>query len=656
MNRLPPTANSLDTRLWRRAQRALPTRQWAWWLLPTLTFGLLAGTAVWLTIDDREKVEEIQRRILADSLSLEAQLREHISANERELARLAAEMGTVDQFSPVVQRAFVQSDILVRSWQTVYLIDEANAVVAEYPPSDRSSAFFARSGISAHVETMGPAIAAGQTHRLVARFPLRQLLDHSVPWWISSRYSVRFVDDFDQLLASTDPLGDFADNARHKISFDPPVTGVQLELIVRDAFRPWWSRLPFFLLSIAPLSLIGSTWLLARQTRNVRSAERAWRTEVNWRRAMEDSITVGMRVLSMDGTLIYTNPRFAQMTGFSESELIGCTPPMPYWADDSIDETHIRLQRVLDGDSPKSGYEIRWQRKDRSPLYVMVLETPLVDAGGTQLGWMASAVDISERKEQEATERSREERMVAHARLVTIGEIASTLAHELNQPLSAIVSYNAGIQNQLLSRADLDASVRNALQSQAAEAKRAGEIVARIRRFLSRTSPQLECCDLNLIAQSAQELVRKSLRNSATRLELHTPPTPVLVQADRVLLEQVVVNLIRNADEAAAKMEGGTPMANLIRIEVKHDGAHGAVVIDDAGSGFGSLDLSQISAPFFSTKPEGMGLGLAICRSIIEAHRGRFTAVANLSTREGGLGGARFEIRIPASETDRSDA
>ncbi len=645
-----PALNRRDARLWQRAQRALPTRQWAWWLLPAFTFALLAGTAAWLTFEDREKEEEIQRRIVADALSLEAQLRAHVQANERELGRLAAEMRTPDAFTLVVQRAFVQPDPLVRNWLAVYLIDQSNLVVAEYPSSEPRSAELARGGISAHVEAAGPNGANGNPHRLVARFPLRHVLEQSVPWWVSTRYSVRFVDDFDQLLASTDQLGDIANNARHKISFDPPVTGVQLELIARDAFRPWWSRLPFFLLSIAPLSLIGSTWLLARQTRNLRSAERSWRTEVNWRRSMEDSITIGMRVLSMDGTLIYANPRFAQMTGFTEKELIGCTSPMPYWATDSIDETHARLQRILDGDSPKNGYEVRWQRKDGSPLYVMVLEAPLIDAAGTQLGWMGSAVDISERKLQEASERAREERMIAHARLVTIGEIASTLAHELNQPLSAIVSYNAGLQNQLSSHLQVNDSVRDALVRQGAEAKRAGEIVSRIRSFLSRASPQLEACDFNTIALSAYELVQKSLRNAGARVELQPWPSPIYVQADRVLLEQVVVNLIRNADESIVASSISSGLTPLIRINVQHDGRDGIIAVEDAGSGFGTLQLAQITAPFFSTKPDGMGLGLAICRSILEAHRGTFQATSTVPVAVGGLGGARFEIRIPSSQ------
>jgi two-component system, LuxR family, sensor histidine kinase DctS len=646
-------AGNRDNPAWRRAQRTLPPQLWAWWLLPIVTVALLIGTAIWLTLDDREKAEETQRRIAADALSLEAQLREQVSAHERELKRIAAEMASTDAFLPVAQREFAQSISQIRSWLTLYLIDQNNVVLAEYPPAFRPSPYYAHGGISAHVETVGPPQSTGGVTRLVARFPLRQLLEQGVPWWVASRYSVRFIDDFDQLLASTDQLEDDIEHAKYKISFDPPVAGVQVELVARDRFRPWWSRLPLFLLSIAPLSLVGSTWLLARQTRSLREAERAWRAEVNWRRAMEDSITIGMRVLSTNGTLIYTNPRFAQMTGFSESELIGCTSPMPYWASDSIDETRLRLQRVLEGDSPKNGYEVRWQRKDGTPLYVMVLETPLIDATGTQLGWMASAVDISERKQQEAADRAREEQMIAHARLVTIGEIASTLAHELNQPLSAIVSYNSGLKNQLASMENINASVSNALLQQGVEAKRAGDIVARIRRFLSRTSPQMERCDLSAVARNAYELVHKSLKHTtASKLELDITKTSVFVQADRVLLEQVVVNLIRNADESlsanCAHLAGG-----LIRVRVGSEDQHGIIVIDDAGPGFGDLLLSQISAPFFSTKANGMGLGLAICRSILEAHRGKFEATSKVSVADGGLGGARFQIRIPLSQPER---
>ncbi len=643
----PLSTPAPNAHLWQRAQRLRSPRQWAWWLLPALAFALLTGTALWLTLDDREKQDEGLRRIVADALSLESLLREHISANERELARLATELNTPGRFLPVVERAFAQPDMLQRNWLTVYLINASNAVVAQYPPSDRRAADIARGGMTAHIET-----PVGSDNRLVARFPLRVLLEQNIPWWVSSRYSVRFVDDFDQVLATTDQLGEIADHARYKISFDPPVSGVNLELVAREAFRPWWARLPLFLLALAPLSLIGSTWLLARQTRNVRDAEQAWRTELSWRRAMEDSITVGMRVLSMEGTLIYANPRFAEMTGFSEKELIGSTPPMPYWAEDEIDETHSRLQRVLDGDSPKNGYEVRWQRKDGNALYVMVLETPLVDASGKQLGWMASAVDVTERKLQEATERAREERMIAHARLVTIGEIASALAHELNQPLSAIVSYNAGLKNTLFARDEIEEPIRNALVQQGAQAERAGEIVRRIRHFLSRTSPQLERCDLNLIAQSACDLVRKSLTIPTAALETDVGALPVIVQADRVLLEQVVVNLIRNADEALSAGARADHAVPLIRVRVRSEKGQGTLVVDDAAAGFGELQLKQLTSPFFSTKRDGMGLGLAICRSIIEAHHGNFNAQSAVAIQSGGLGGARFALCLPLADLE----
>jgi two-component system, LuxR family, sensor histidine kinase DctS len=636
-----------NPRLLRRASRAKPTRPWAWWLLPLCAFALMAGMVLWLQLDDREKEEETRRRMVADGLSLDSQLRDQIELSTNHLRSIAAELSNDRDATAALAKAFSVSDSPARSWIALYLIDANNQVIAEHPPSNGRSVGPPRAGLTAHIETPVPTGRGESGRRLVARYPLRPLLEQHVPWWVSSRYVVRFVDDYDQVLAATEHVPDTEGGVRHRISFDPPAAGVYIELIVREPFRNWWSRVPLPFLLILPASMVAATWLLARQTQSVREAERAWRTEAGWRRAMEDSLQVGMRVLSMEGTLIYVSPRFAEMTGFSEAELVGKTSPMPYWASDEIDETQARLDRVLVGGAPKSGYEARWRRKDGSNLFVMILEAPLIDANGVQLGWMASAVDVTERKKAEEEERLRAEQLVTHARLVTVGEIASSLAHELNQPLSAIVSYNAGLKNALQALSDVPPRVRDALERQGEQAERAGKIVGRIRQFLSKTTPHHEPCDLNEIAKTAADLLRRSFRDSKTSLELLLADAPVMVSADRVLIEQVLLNLLRNAAEATAPLEDGNAVARRIRVRVQRDHQYGSIIVCDNGNGFGTASFAQLAAPFYSTKPQGMGLGLAICRSIIEAHRGTLLGHSQVPIAEGGLGGARFAMALP---------
>jgi two-component system sensor histidine kinase DctS len=233
--------------------------------------------------------------------------------------------------------------------------------------------------------------------------------------------------------------------------------------------------------------------------------------------------------------------------------------------------------------------------------------------------------------------------MAHHARLTMLGEIASTLAHELNQPLTAISSYNAGVLNSL-QRADAatpaDPTVLRALQRLGEQAAHAGRIVQRIREFLTRREPQLETCSLNHIVDGAAALLKRELDRRQVQLTLaHDPVLPNVV-ADAVLIEQVVINLLRNASDALAECSGierrieartrTTPDQRFVRIDVR-----------DNGPGLQGRRIETLCAPFYSTKAEGMGMGLAICRSILEAHQGTLDAV------ESPGGGAWFSMTLP---------
>ncbi|MES1162478.1 MAG: PAS domain S-box protein, partial [Rhizobacter sp.] len=195
--------------------------------------------------------------------------------------------------------------------------------------------------------------------------------------------------------------------------------------------------------------LAAITWMLRRQVIDVSRAEAAWRTEAAWRSAMEDSLTVGLRARDLEGRIVYVNRALADLVGYAPEELVGLKPPMPYWPPDSIEAAMLRHRRNLAGDAPRGGYEARWRHRDGHPIEIILFEAPLVDAAGQHIGWMGSIVDITDRKRLEERERRHTDTMAHHARLTMLGEIASTLAHELNQPLTAISSYNAGVLNSL---------------------------------------------------------------------------------------------------------------------------------------------------------------------------------------------------------------
>jgi two-component system, LuxR family, sensor histidine kinase DctS len=279
---------------------------------------------------------------------------------------------------------------------------------------------------------------------------------------------------------------------------------------------------------------------------------------------------------------------------------------------------------------------------------VMVFEAPLVDAQGQHIGWMASILNITERKRMEERERKQAETMSHHARLTMLGEVASTLAHELNQPLSAITSYNAGVLNSLRRQGGVDDAVMGALERMGEQAGHAGRIVKRIREFLTRREPQREACSLNEVVRSAVGLLRREIDRQHVDVRLHLDERLVPVLIDPILIEQVVANLVRNACDAM----GAAPEPHVLDVSTSlAPGQRFAMVkVLDRGGGLGGRSIETLCAPFYSTKSDGMGMGLAICRSIIELHYGALDAQDELPPGESVVGAA-FSFTVPLAET-----
>src|SRR5690606_3430908 len=168
-----------------------------------------------------------------------------------------------------------------------------------------------------------------------------------------------------------------------------------------------------------------------------------------FRTAMEDSLVTGLRVYDLSGRITYVNPAFCRMVGIPAQDLIGRSPPMPYWAPEVMDEYQERFALRIAGKINTQGFETIFLRRDQERFPVLVYESALVDENGRQTGWMGSILDISDRKRFEDLNRRQQEKLQASARLVTMGELASTLAHELNQPLDAITSYTTGALNKI---------------------------------------------------------------------------------------------------------------------------------------------------------------------------------------------------------------
>ena len=258
---------------------------------------------------------------------------------------------------------------------------------------------------------------------------------------------------------------------------------------------------------------------------------------------------------------------------------------------------------------------------------------------------MGSIVDITERKRSEERERRQLETLGNHARLTTLGEVASALAHQLNQPLAAVAGYNAGVLRSLERSGFADAVVLDAVRRMGEQVAEAGHIVQRIRGFLTRRTPQREPCQLDHIVLRALGLLQRDLARRHVRVHTEFADALPTVLADPILVEQVLINLVRNAADALGDTPSGALAASsapTIRITVSQAGMEGVrVAVDDNGCGLGGRSVEELTAPFHSTKADGMGMGLAICRSVIEAHHGTLEAGAS------DLGGARLSFTLP---------
>jgi two-component system sensor histidine kinase DctS len=277
-----------------------------------------------------------------------------------------------------------------------------------------------------------------------------------------------------------------------------------------------------------------------------------------FRQSMEDSLLVGMRARDLEGRIVYVNAAMCEMVGYSASELIGTLPPYPYWHPDDLARHWSDVDIVQAGQVSPQGRENRLRHRDGHDVYTMFYTARLIDGDGRHVGWMSSVVDITAQKRAEEQQQQREAQLQRVQRVITVGEMASTLAHELNQPLAALVNYAAAARSLAAQgRTELLGDTLAALSSQAL---RAADIVGRIRRWV-RQQPQVrEPCDLNAaVDQSLALLLRAEARRQGipVRLDLATGPLPV--SADRVLIEQVVLNLGLNALQAMQALQQGGP-------------------------------------------------------------------------------------------------
>ncbi|WP_416399948.1 PAS domain S-box protein [Alicycliphilus denitrificans] len=627
---------------------------------------------------------------------------------------------------------------------------------------------------------------------VLAEYSIDSLLRYATPTEVLARYAVTLIDGQGRTLAGT-PLA-----PRHNAllpwttkanEYEIPVSPVGNGLVLRaQAYRTSLGMVGSGLFWLVGTLSAMTTWMLIatwRHTRRRMQAQQALVAETNFRRAMENSILTGMRALDLEGRITYVNAAFCQMTGWTQEELIGQTPPYSYWPEAEYEKLHANLREELSGKTVPGGFQVRVRRKSGTLFDARLYVSPLIDARGQQTGWMTSMTDITEpnrvreqltasherftivlealdasvsvaplgsqellfanrlyrqwfgsqtsghlemvaqagvlpahggggvdgheddslmgmlasdplahahsenaeiyrpdlgkwlevrsrylnwvdgrlaqmviatditpRRQAEELAARQAERAESVSRLITMGEMASSVAHELNQPLTAISNYCSGMVSRIQGGQLSEEALLAALKKTAHQAQRAGQIIQRIRAFVKKSEPNRTLADVHEMVSEALELASIELRRHNVRLTHYVAARLPQVMADTILIEQVLINLMKNGAESIAQAQR-PPALRSVELRVVPRQVDGCDVIEfsvqDTGKGLAPEALAHLFEAFFSTKSEGMGMGLNLCRSIVESHHGRMHAENLYNASE--VTGCRFSFWLPLANT-----
>ncbi|RCS59475.1 PAS domain S-box protein [Parvibium lacunae] len=599
------------------------------------------------------------------------------------------------------------------------------------------------------IERINPATA-----RLLDQ-PHTSLIDKPISTLIHQSDQALFQQQFKQLLEARTEV-------ESALSFSCRAAVVSAQISPR--WLAWELKL-----DLASKPAARRIYAVAHDITERKQAEAALIAETAFRRAMEDSMLTGMRAFDKQGKITYVNRAFCRMVGWEENELIGTSPPFPYWPEEDIPQQWKNLDMVLEGRAPSSGFEVRIQRRHGEKFDARMYVSPLIDNQGEQSGWMTSitditepkkireelvaaherfttvlneldvaisvatdvnnqridrdhqhtaellfanryyrqyfshdsqghqrlhaeaeqlpnyptdqhnglnmqvsevqdpqtghwyelrrraikwvdgrhatlqiATDITQRKQAEELARQQQEKLQLTSRLTTMGEMASSLAHELNQPLTAIANYCMGISNRVKQQSIQPDELITALEKTSQQAERAGKIIRRIREFVKRSEPNRRPCDLAVVIENAIGFAEIEAKKKNIQILTELPSPLPTVEADTILIEQVLLNLLKNAVEASdSKHPPLAPAERVVVLKLIQDNAQLTFSVHDRGTGIAPDHINKLFDPFFSTKAEGMGMGLNICRSIIEFHHGRLWVDSQLGQ------GSTFYFTLP---------
>lgn len=465
----------------------------------------------------------------------------------------------------------------------------------------------------------------------LARLSLEQAIASFVPGW--------FLNDHTVTLADSEDAGQVEDREAGYAAFlELPGTDIALQVRSTALQPPTVPRTFFVVALVCLLGMLGSLYALRRDITKRQRVEEELRAQVALRMAMENAATIGLRAWDREGRILYVNRSFCEMVGFEPQALLGRKAPLPYWPQAQVDELDIIHRSIIAQGTERQGVEVQFQHRLGHLVDVLIHESPLKTADGEAIGWMSSVLDISERKRAERVAARQQERLEASGRLVAMGEVASTLAHELNQPLGALSGFASGLVNRLKAGRITPEETLGVAERMEQLAAKAGRIIQRVNAFARRREMSRQRMDL---VPLMRRLVEPLQRQRDLTLNLDLPAGPVWIDGDALLLEHAVINLLGNAEHWARQ----SPRPPRVGVALQGRDGMAELAISDSGPGVPPDQRELIFNAFHTSKEGGMGMGLAICRSVVEAHHGRIEVGASPDGA-----GACFRLTIPLSD------
>ncbi len=410
---------------------------------------------------------------------------------------------------------------------------------------------------------------------------------------------------------------------------------IRAELTIQKAYRDLERRVEERTASLSAANSKLKEEILDRQQAEIKliSSEKKYRELVE---GLHDAI---FRFALPEGRIVYMSGAARRVFGYPSGQFVKDHTLLRSIVDENHRERFSAAwQSFLDGDvRGTTEYVVR--DPEGNKRWILQSNRGVFDASGRIIALEAIARDVTEQKEAEAKALQLQTELAQLSRLSTMGEMASGIAHELNQPLTAIINYTRGCAGRLRNGETANEHILYGLDRAAEQAERAGAIIRRLRNFVHQKEPQRTQVNLNELVKEMLDLSQQDIRLGRVTAILDLDQDLTDIASDRVQIQQVILNLIRNAVEAM--QEAGSAVRTLTIRTSRENDDFAIVSVADSGPGIPADIAGRIFDPFFTTKAEGMGMGLSVSRSIIEAHGGRF------QVQSGDEGGATIQFNLP---------